>query len=201
MPSSPGVRSDTIQVAGSPIHLLEAGSGSPVLLMLHGAAFRAETWRELGTLEQAAAEGLRVVALDLPGYGDSPSSALATEDFLGALVAELGLQHPVIVSPSMSGAFSLPFVLRHPERVAGYVPVAPAALDRYADELASMAVPVLVVWGSADRVFPLERGESLAQTLPDAELLVLEGARHPCYLDQPDRFHRELFAFARRCGR
>lgn len=31
--------------------------------------------------------------------------------------------------------------------------------------------------------------------IPDAELVMLEGARHPCYLDQPNEWHERLLAF------
>lgn len=44
--------------------------------------------------------------------------------------------------------------------------------------LASIAAPTLVVHGTADPMFPLEHGEALAQTIPDAKLLPLDGAGH-----------------------
>ena len=42
----------------------------------------------------------------------------------------------------------------------------------------SLAVPTLVVHGTADPMFPLEHGVALAEAIPGAELLVLEGAGH-----------------------
>lgn len=193
------VRARDVELAGARVHLLEAGpaGGTPVVLLLHGGRFSSETWRELGTLERLAAAGLRSVAPDLPGYGSSQTSSLARENFLAALTDALELERTVVVSPSMSGTFSLPFVLRHPERVAAFVPIAPAGLERYVDELASIEVPTLVVWGASDDVFPLEQGRRMAQAVPGAELLVIEGASHPCYLDAPERFHERLTAFAK----
>jgi pimeloyl-ACP methyl ester carboxylesterase len=44
--------------------------------------------------------------------------------------------------------------------------------------LASIAVPVLVIHGSADPLFPLEHGQALARELPGARLLELDGAGH-----------------------
>jgi pimeloyl-ACP methyl ester carboxylesterase len=46
------------------------------------------------------------------------------------------------------------------------------------DPLSSIAVPTLVVHGTADPMFPLEHGRALADAIPGAELLVLEGAGH-----------------------
>ena len=43
----------------------------------------------------------------------------------------------------------------------------------------------------------LERAEELAGRLPGARLVVLEGAGHPCYLEEPERFHAELLEFFR----
>jgi pimeloyl-ACP methyl ester carboxylesterase len=44
--------------------------------------------------------------------------------------------------------------------------------------LSSIAVPTLVIHGTADPMFPLEHGEALAQRIPGATLLTLEGAGH-----------------------
>jgi pimeloyl-ACP methyl ester carboxylesterase len=44
--------------------------------------------------------------------------------------------------------------------------------------LSSIAVPTLVVHGTADPLFPLPHGEALAEEIPGARLLVLEGAGH-----------------------
>jgi pimeloyl-ACP methyl ester carboxylesterase len=39
-------------------------------------------------------------------------------------------------------------------------------------------VPTLVIHGSADPMFPLEHGETLADEIPGARLLTLEDAGH-----------------------
>jgi pimeloyl-ACP methyl ester carboxylesterase len=44
--------------------------------------------------------------------------------------------------------------------------------------LSSMAVPTLVIHGTADPMFPAEHGEALAEEIPGARLLRLEGAGH-----------------------
>ncbi|MFG1811524.1 alpha/beta fold hydrolase [Streptomyces sp. NPDC049040] len=51
--------------------------------------------------------------------------------------------------------------------------------------LSSIAAPALVVHGTADPMFPLAHGEALAREIPDARLLVLEGAGHG--VDPADR--------------
>jgi pimeloyl-ACP methyl ester carboxylesterase len=44
--------------------------------------------------------------------------------------------------------------------------------------ISSIAVPTLVIHGTADPMFPLEHGQALAGEIPGARLLALEGAGH-----------------------
>jgi len=194
------IQDGQVEVAGARMHLLEAGpNDGPPVLLLHGAAFSAQTWRELGTLQLLAGKGYHVVAVDLPGRGDSAASALDPEAFGPALLDALGLARPVVVSPSMSGAYSLPLAARSRERLAGLVAVAPVAIERYLDELRGSDLPVLILWGELDTVVPLAEADRLAAALPHSRKVVLAGARHPCYLDAPERFHAELTAFLEAC--
>jgi pimeloyl-ACP methyl ester carboxylesterase len=44
--------------------------------------------------------------------------------------------------------------------------------------VSSIAMPTLVIHGTADPMFPLEHGQALAEEIPGARLLTLEGAGH-----------------------
>jgi pimeloyl-ACP methyl ester carboxylesterase len=44
--------------------------------------------------------------------------------------------------------------------------------------LSSIDVPTLVIHGTADPMFPLAHGEALAEEIPGAQLLPLDGAGH-----------------------
>ena len=46
------------------------------------------------------------------------------------------------------------------------------------EPLSSIAAPTLVIHGTADPMFPLEHGEALAEEIPGARLLALDGAGH-----------------------
>jgi abhydrolase domain-containing protein 14 len=202
--SGAAILSVDMQLRGARVHMLAAGpEGAPPVLLLHGQSFSSETWRQLGTLEKLSAAGLRAVALDLPGYGQSEKGQLAQEEFLAALLPELKLGRPVIVSPSMSGGFAFPYVLAHPRDVAGFVPVAPVRVKDFAPRLAELgdaAPPALVVWGSNDRTFPPSLADDLVASLKRGRKLLLQGAGHACYLDRPDEFHAELIAFVKSTG-
>jgi pimeloyl-ACP methyl ester carboxylesterase len=49
------------------------------------------------------------------------------------------------------------------------------------EPLSSISSPTLVIHGTADPMFPMGHGEALAQEIPDARLLRLEGAGHGVY--------------------
>ena len=52
---------------------------------------------------------------------------------------------------------------------------------RSREPLSSISSPTLVIHGTADPMFPIEHGEALAEEIPDARLLRLEGAGHGVY--------------------
>ena len=53
--------------------------------------------------------------------------------------------------------------------------------DRPHGPLSSIAVPVLVIHGTADPMFPIAHGRALADEIPGAKPLALEGAGHGVY--------------------
>lgn len=65
-------------------------------------------------------------------------------------------------------------------------------------ELSRIACPVLLLWGSADTNCRLAAGQEAAERIPDADLVVLEGAGHLPWLDEPERCEQEILTFLRR---
>ena len=61
--------------------------------------------------------------------------------------------------------------------------------------LGGVRTPTLVVWGSHDRVVPLECGERYAQTLPDARLTRIDGAGHWAEMEKPIELARAITEF------
>jgi pimeloyl-ACP methyl ester carboxylesterase len=58
-----------------------------------------------------------------------------------------------------------------------------------------MAVPALVIVGSEDALTPPALSEGMVAALPDAELVVIDGAGHLTALERPDRFAAVVRAF------
>jgi abhydrolase domain-containing protein 14 len=168
------------------------------VLLLHGAAFSSKTWADLHTLSILGNAGFRVVAVDLPGFGNSArrSSRLDKKHFLSQMMNAIGVECPVLVSPSMSGAFSLPFVLQASKQIAGFVPIAPVGGPKLnVKKLAALDVPTLVVWGEKDQQLG-KKGAEVLLHIPNSQQLMIAGGSHAAYMDQPELFNQRLVAFA-----
>jgi pimeloyl-ACP methyl ester carboxylesterase len=63
--------------------------------------------------------------------------------------------------------------------------------------LPELRIPVLLIWGDRDTEAPIEDGRIMERLIPDAGLVVFEGAGHYAYLEQPDRFDRIVDVFLR----
>jgi len=185
-----------IDIDGCAIHLLEAGepAGREVVL-LHGLKFQASTWQQTGTLATLAEAGCRAVALDMPGFGGSPACDTAQEQVLSGVIRTETAGRPVLLGPSMGGRTALEFAISHPEQISALILVGAVGVEENRDRLASIKVPALIIWGSEDQISPLANSDTLLTEIPDARRVIIESAPHPCYLDQPDLFHRAVLDF------
>jgi pimeloyl-ACP methyl ester carboxylesterase len=63
--------------------------------------------------------------------------------------------------------------------------------------LPRVAAPVLLIWGDKDVETPLADGKTMERLIPDAGLVIFEGAGHYAYLEQPARFSHIVDVFLR----
>ena len=91
--------------------------------------------------------------MDLPGYGNTKNQADNKGEFLFAFLnAVVGDDvKPVVVTPSMSGSFIIPLLQEHPDRLLGWVPVAPVNTGAPGDKFyKDLTVPTMIVYGEKD---------------------------------------------------
>ncbi|XP_045153323.1 protein ABHD14A isoform X2 [Echinops telfairi] len=170
------------------------------VVLLHGKAFSSHTWVQLGTLQLLSQHGYRAVALDLPGFGNSaPSKEARTEagrtELLRRVLRDLRVHDAVLVSPSLSGHYALPFLMRDHHQLRGFVPIAPTSTQNYTQEqFRAIKTPTLILYGELDHILAQE---SLLQLrhLPHHSVVKLRDAGHACYLHKPRDFHLALLAF------
>lgn len=123
------------ELGGASTRALELEGDGPPLLLLHGFADSADTWRNV--LDRLARAGRRALAVDLPGFGAAgrlaPGPVLPQLDtFAQAAVTHLAEdagEAPVVVGNSLGGCVALRLAERPDAGIAGIVPVAPAGLD------------------------------------------------------------------------
>ncbi|XP_028680866.1 protein ABHD14A [Erpetoichthys calabaricus] len=176
------------------------GTGRLQVLLLHGQSFTSKNWEDLGTLNLLALQGFRALALDLPGFGNSPYLDTVKTDenraeMLLQFMEKLDVKEPVVVSPSMSGRFSLPLLSLHSSRLKGYIPIAPVGTKAYSvEQYKRIQTPTLIVYGEMDSNLGAQSLDSLSN-LPQHSVAKIKGAKHACYLDKPKEFHQALLDF------
>uniref|UniRef100_A0A671SHT4 Protein ABHD14B-like n=1 Tax=Sinocyclocheilus anshuiensis TaxID=1608454 RepID=A0A671SHT4_9TELE len=175
------------------------------VLLLHGIRFSSESWLRIGTLESLAAAGYRAVYRFLAiclclgqskaAPAPAPVGQLAPGVFLRQVCEALQTGPVVIISPSLSGMYSLPFLFQHSEQVKAYIPVAPICTEKFtAEQYSSVQTPALIVYGDQDTQLG-EASLSNLKNLPNHKVVVMKGAGHPCYLDDPETWHKAVLDF------
>jgi haloalkane dehalogenase len=71
-------------------------------------------------------------------------------------------------------------------------------LAPYRGGLAALGIPALVLWGENDPFAPIAGAHRFRKEIPGAELVVVEGAGHFVYADEPRRAAAEIVAFLSR---
>jgi pimeloyl-ACP methyl ester carboxylesterase len=66
------------------------------------------------------------------------------------------------------------------------------------ERLGEVAVPALVLHGSEDRLVDPANAALLAERIPGAELVILDGAGHAYQLERPDEADEAVLDFVRR---
>lgn len=120
-----------IRVDGGDVAVVDSGGDSPPLLFLHGLGGIWQNW--LLNLP-AFMDTHRVVAIDLPGFGQSemPAGKLSIPGLartVDLVCRELGLEDPVVVGNSMGGFVGAELAVTFPTRVSKLVLVAAAGLS------------------------------------------------------------------------
>jgi len=121
-----------VEVRGARLHVVDSGPrdlSEPPIVLIHGASANLQSMRRpLGDL---LAREHRVVLFDRPGHGWSTRGSLAGStpeaqaDMIAEALDKLAIPRAIIVGHSWGGALVTALAIRHPERVAGLVMLAP----------------------------------------------------------------------------
>lgn len=115
----------------------DSGGEGPVLLLVHGLASNAGFWRY--NVEALTASGVRVIVVDLPGYGKSeksyklPYGMRFYAETLEALLSYLTVDKATVAGHSMGGQIAMTMVLQGSARVQRLLLLSPAGIERFGD--------------------------------------------------------------------
>ncbi len=243
-------REGFVEADGFRIRYMEAGDGPP-LVHIHGAGgLRLTPGHDL------LSQGFRVIAFEMPGFGQSPEntrtqSMTELAATMAKAVEKLGTDSFNLMGTSFGGKTALWLALQQTERVLALVLEAPAAIrpagaeppsgspeeiarrlyahperlppmppadpavqvktrqlvsrlrgpDRDADlerQLAGLATPTLVLFGTVDRVIPPDMGHLYKELMPNCHLVFVYDAGHAISADRPEAFTEVVADFLER---
>jgi 2-hydroxy-6-oxonona-2,4-dienedioate hydrolase len=118
-----------VQTPSWRIHYNEAGSGSPVI-MLHGSGPGATGWSNFNRNIGALSKRHHVLAVDMPGWGESDAVTFEERDHVEAALQfmdSLGIEKAAFIGNSMGGMTAIRFAIAHPERISHLITMGPGA--------------------------------------------------------------------------
>jgi abhydrolase domain-containing protein 14 len=191
----------SLSIQGLSIHYLQKGTGIPVVL-LHGYSFNAETWVEVGLFDELAG-GYSVYSFDMPYGVKSRSDKFSAEnrdeyaDFLSNMLKTLNINKPILIGASISGEVTLRYLIRGYSAQAAIV-VGPVGIKNLGSQLSRVTIPLLGIWGEKDTISSPADSKILKAYVKNAEIRIIKGAGHPCYLDEPVKFTEIVKDFLQR---
>ncbi|MBA2525148.1 MAG: alpha/beta hydrolase [Pyrinomonadaceae bacterium] len=120
---------------GARIHYVNYGKGSEALVLVHGWTVNLDNWRDQGP---DFAKRNRVIAIDLPGHGqsDKPQITYSMDLFaraVDAVLRDAKVKRAVLVGHSMGTPIARQFYRKHPEKTLAIV-VVDGALRPFGDQ-------------------------------------------------------------------
>jgi pimeloyl-ACP methyl ester carboxylesterase len=138
---------DLIQVNGETLHVVDSGSGPPIV-MIHGLGGQLRNFGR--PMVDDLARDYRVIRVDRPGSGYSPrapgtSARLRVQaETIAELIRMLKLDRPLIVGHSLGGALALALALNHSDVVGGLALIAPLTQVQSIDDVPPVFKPMVI---------------------------------------------------------
>jgi pimeloyl-ACP methyl ester carboxylesterase len=134
-PSNSAGQSHFASLDGTRIHYLNYGKGPEALVLIHGWSCSVDSWRDqLPDFQNRN----RVIAIDLPGHGESDKPKLTySMDYFAravdAVLRDAGVERAVLVGHSMGTPVARQFYRKYPKKTLAIV-IVDGALQQFADK-------------------------------------------------------------------
>ena len=209
-----------------PTHPGFGGTPRPEGLAGDGHSIRALARVYAGLLDELGLSGVTVIGNSIGGWIAAEIALLASPRVAAVILVDAaGLalpDHPAadFFSLTMDQVAELSYyrpdafrldVEHMPEAAKAAMAGNRAALAQYGgplmadpgllDRLPDVTVPVLVIWGEADRMFPVEHGRAYAKAIPGARFVLIPEAGHLPQLEAPERLLAAIAEFTAETNR
>jgi len=189
--SSAAFTEHSIQVDGLQMRYLEAGQGSPIVVLHDTGGVQRPS------LHTLLAQQFRVIAFEIPNAVQPPHSVART---LTQASVALDLEQFVLVSSAASTSIALWQAIDTPEQIDGLVLISPTVLlpeggsgtsgftrdPELERRLADLQVATLVLVGTNDEILLPETGQRYVEQIPNCYYVLVYDAGHAIETDRPD---------------
>lgn len=158
------------KVNGQELHVVEEGSPQrQVALLIHGWS---SSWYAMSPLIGLLSQRFRCLAVDLPGYGQSPPpderiTILDYADLLAEFIAQVSDGPVVLIGHSMGGMISVTIAERHPVLVERMVLLNPTITGKLSMYINSVITPIFMMERIGVFRFIINAGERLLVGISD----------------------------------
>lgn len=185
--------------SGLTISYREEGESAESVLLLHGLNGHSGTWRKTIPFFSGTK---KMIAPSLPPWRKSIRE-LDIDWYLKQvfeLLEGLKVHNVSVIGNSMGGWIAMRMAVTKPELIKTMVLEDSAGVtDPHEEELISQLnstdVPVLIIWGSEDRILPVSAGRYLHSQLVKSQLRIFEGAGHVPHWEKPEEFNSVVSQF------
>ena len=189
------MKDEAVEINGFECRIISNPGKGPCIVLLHGYMYTSDVWNEIGLLRLLEQKGIPFKAIDMP-YGHANESTPRNPDPAenAAIVAGLAPPEAVLVGASLGGYITLRHCVAN--QASGVMLIAPvmSLQQELASRYSRLSMPVSIIYGDADNVVYPQEIRRLARLL-DTDVRVYEGARHAAYMDQPERFRKDVLDF------
>lgn len=189
------MKDETLEINGFECRIISNPGRGACIVLLHGYMYTSDVWNDIGLLRLLEQKGIPFKAIDMP-YGHANETVPRNPDPAenAGIVARVAPPEAVLVGASLGGYIALRHCVTKP--AAGLMLIAPvmSLQGELASHYARLSLPVSIIYGQADNVVLFQEIQRLARLL-DTGVRIYEKARHAAYLDQPERFKKDVLDF------
>jgi pimeloyl-ACP methyl ester carboxylesterase len=125
--------------------------------------------------------------------GANPLLARTPEEFAG--IIEFVMAKPPFMPHSVRAAMAEAAAANYPLHARIFTVVGPPGVPTQDERLVGLAVPALVVFGTADRALNPKAAEVYDAAMPNAEVRLMDGIGHLPMIEAPDACAQDYLAF------